>query len=151
MPIVNRSQGVISSAMHPKPEYSRVVTIGFSLPRPPGEMHAVSPKLGNRLILSSVDVWIDGGMAIVAAQYWFDLRRGLQMPASQLEIQQWDYLLPVFNPTGIWVFNGFGINVHRRWEMNVLYEGEGQRFAIIANMVGPVMAYVTASFQISEG
>lgn len=137
--------------LHPMPAYSRVVTIEHVDPSPPGQDYAVTPVLGEKLWLLSVDVWITGSGVPVATSWWFDLRRGFEVPKTTLQIQQWEYLLPVKSTVGIWIFNGYGNPVHRHWDMNILYQSPQQRFAIIGHMVGPEISRFTASFRITEG
>lgn len=149
--VVNRSQQVVTAGLRPESAYSRIVTIEHVHPQPPGQDFAVTAVLANVLRLLSVDVWMTGSGLPVATTWWFDLRRGFQLPTRTLQIQQWDYLLPVRSTVGLWIFNGYGNPVHRHWDMNVVYKGASQRFAIIGSMAGPALARVTASFRISEG
>ncbi len=149
--LISRDQPLVMGVYYPRGVYSRVVTIGHSLPSAADERFVCTPPLGNKLWLLGIKLWFTGSAALDTDAWWFTLRRGFARRPTQLGIWQWEDMLPVFSPNGVGIWNGWGSPKAFEWSMNRLYEGAAQKFALIWNLTGPLMGHIQASFEISEG
>lgn len=146
-----RDQQLIAGVMYPRGVYSRQVCAGQSLPQPPGQQFCFTPTLAQNLWLLAVDVFLVGVGDPQSAAWWFTLRRGFTLPGTSAEVWLWEDILPVNSPVGLWSWHGYALPQHLHWDMNRLFTGQAQRFAVIFNIVGPLISYIQVSFEVSEG
>lgn len=149
--LANKSQRIVTGVMSPQATYSRVVSMAQVLPQPPGDMFCYTEALAQHLWLIGVDVWLVGQGDPQAARWSFTLRRGLTVPPNSLVVRNWEYVLPLLSPSGLWSWHGESTPFHMHWDMMKLFEGQSQRFAAAFNITGPVVSYLQVSFEISEG
>jgi len=149
--LISKAQPLVMGVYYPRGVYSRVVSIGHSLPSAADQRFVTTPPLANKLWLLGIRLWFTGSTALDTHAWWFTLRRGSSRHPTQLGIWQWEDMLPVQSTGGIWSWNGWGTPVAFEWSMNRLYEGQAQKFALIWNLTGALMGHIQASFEISEG
>lgn len=152
MPIINRSQGLISSAQNPVPAYSRVVSCAMAVPPGPGAVYSVTGKVGQRVWLRSVRLW---GWAFVpnpANQTLFRILTGTTDVNSAAEILTWHDIFPLAVtgfPNDVWA-KADGVD-RFEWSLLQLFTGEGRRFGFWAERGAIGMDEIIVSFEISEG
>jgi len=149
--LLSKQQRIQAGVTAPQSVYSTVVNMAQVLPQPANLAFCFTRALGQRLWLLDIDVWIFGKPVDPGDSWWFYLRRGFQRPGDIAEVAQWENILPLQSPTGLWSWHGYGTPAHMHWEMQTLYTGQSQRFAAGFNVTGPIVSYFQASFHISEG
>ncbi len=150
--IVTRSQQVRTAALQPEPAYSRVVILQTDIPAPIGGNNwAITPMLGNRLMLLRIDVWIQtvGQGAFLEGLLAITSGIGADVDGEVVR-ERWDNVLDVtrLDVRGI---RFFCCEKHLQFEMKKLYIGESQRFGIYSENLGIKAYNVLAAFQIAEG
>lgn len=151
--VVARNQQEEMARRHPKPVYSRRVCLDLKADKGSGQADMqVTPPLGNRLWLLSIDIWFMNYTIDVVTQGWIVISTGGgKKPTAQDVVYNWDNLLPVIGTKKPW-FQWFGIRGERHYSMMRFFEGTERRFgAYIENKQNNIDWYAHVSFEISEG
>ena len=151
--VVARDQQAEMRRLHPKPAYSRVIAQDFMLMDSAGGFYyMISPPIGNRVWLLSIDVWfqpwaIDGLICL-----WFQFKTGQTDMASKNDVVfRWESVIDVPRHVDNQMYH-WGGPAHRRFEMMQFYEGQGRRFAATGQIYGAsVDCWMSVAWQISEG
>lgn len=149
---VPRNQQLAMAAAHPKPYYSRVVSLVCKAIQAGGGRYAVTAPLGSNLWLLSVRVWLDAKPQDSAQRTEFQVLTGTG-PVNQIaDMEKWDDVLPLLNEDKErepWkIVDG---RFSQTWTIMRFYEGTHRRFAVVAVRIGADNDNVRISFEISEG
>jgi len=150
--VVPRNQQLAMAALHPKPYYSRVVSVHLYLDPPGTDVFVVTPTLGNRIWLLGVRVFADKKPLDSSQLVSFDIVTGMAEPAGVGDVKKWDRVLPIQNYHYGWepwrIFDG---SHGRVWSMMKFYEGTERRFGVWGWRDGEDNMRMQVSFEISEG
>lgn len=150
--LVNKVQPIVQGVKNPKAVYSRQVLVQLFVEGGVGNSDwGVTPPLGNRVRLLSVDVWLQpttqGGF--IECTLKVQTGAGKKFSAYQIS-EQW---APVMDSSmllkvGLMIYC---CGITMRFDMDKLYTGESQRFGLFSQNNGNVAYTVIGAFQISEG
>lgn len=150
--IVNRSQQVRSAGISPKAENSRVIILQLLVAGGVGnDDYAVTNKLGNRLWLLSVDLWIQATTQADFLSGFLKVTAGTgQNLNAGIVSLEWTSVMDVsmIMPQGMMFFC---CDLHLRFDMRKLYVGESQRFGLYSGNLTIKQYSILAALQISEG
>jgi len=150
--VVARDQQAEMRRLHPKPAYSRIVSVELLVSQGWGWQYVVTPVLGDKLWLLGVDVW-PAVKAVNFDQYSeFVLYAGGGRQVSLDDVLQWDVVMPIFDNQSrlvTWRITDGSSGFH--WQLAKHYEGDNRRFALVGFRVAEDPSTLQASFHISEG
>jgi len=150
--VVARNQQLAMAAEHPKPYYSRVVSVWMGLIPGAALTYSVTPTVGNKVWLLGVKVWCDLKATDRSQLSYFKVYAGSGKPSDAEDVKKWTNILPVYSSFAAdvnWgIYDGSpGIE----WPMMRFFEGSERRFGIVAGRSGEDLGDLCASFEISEG
>lgn len=139
--------------LHPKPTYSRVLTLELIVPAGiGGEDYNYTEKLGTDLWLLAVDIWVSSLSAGGECGGFFQISTGFDKPTSSGDIvMKWKSL---FQHQGIKPYPAFKFieKGHMRFTMMRFWNGQPRRFgAYIGNFSDVDQLFAIVAFEISEG
>jgi len=150
--IVPRNQQLAMAAEHPKPFYSRVVSLLLDVSQALGLKYVVTPPLGNRIWLLGVRVWCKPKAVDESQHTFFWLYSGEGVANSGEDVANWEKILP---KTGLTRGNNYWVmsdgESYMEWKMMRFFEITGRRFGVIAGRSGFGDDILQVSFEISEG
>jgi len=150
--VVARNQQLAMAAEHPKPYYSRVVSVWLGLVEAAGLQYAVTPPVGNNVWLLGVRIWIDLKATDRGQLNYFKVFAGSGKPGSVDDVKSWTDILPVWSTQAADVNWGlYDGSPGMKWSMMRFFEGTERRFGVVAGRVGKDTSVMFASFEISEG
>lgn len=151
--VVGRNQHEEMRRLHPKPAYSRVISVSMGLPDDSNWHYILTPVMGNRVWLLSVDVWVAPKAIDTTQATLFDISIGSGAPRTVEELRTWEVVLPILdenNKRTAWVASDGSEHFH--WNMMRFYKGEARRFGIAGiRGTGGGDDLLKVSFEISEG
>ena len=151
--VVNRSQQVYTSGLHPISAYSRVESINLMLEKDGTFAWNYTRPVGNKVWLTHVKVQVMAKPENLSQGTAIILYAGQGVPNSFADLDSWARILPLFNQIkqrAPWMFID-GVNV-LEWDLSILYKGENRRFAVGGYRVGGFRAdSIWVSFTIAEG
>ena len=153
MQVVNRSQQVVTAGLSPKAEYSRVVSVAVDLDDDDLFRWAVTPKLGNKIWLLKVDVWVFPYVINEGMRVLFEIRQGDGEPTTENIFNSWENILPLYNEDMKMVeWKIYDGQSHRQWTMKRRFIGKSIRFGVKASRsINAGHSKIWVSFEISEG
>jgi len=150
--VVARNQQLAMAEAHPKPYYSRVVSLFMGCSQVAGLTYSVTPTIGNKVWLLGVKIWAEYKPPDRSQLSYFKVYAGSGKPNSVDDVKQWTNILPIWSTLGAdvnWGLydgdNGFD------WPMMRFFEGSERRFGVVAGRQGMDYGVLFASFEISEG
>ncbi len=151
--VVSRNQQREMERLHPKPAYSRVLTLELSVPAGIGaEDWNYTEKLGTDLWLLSVDMWVSSLTPGGLCGGFFQISTGFEKsPGSGDIVMEWESL---FQHQGIKPYPAFKFveKGHMRFTMMRFWNGQPRRFgAYIGNFSDTDQIFGVVAFEISEG
>lgn len=151
--VVRRNQQAEMERAHPKPAYSRVITLELVVAAGIGEdCYNYTDRLGTNLWLLGVDVWVTALALNGECGGFFQISTGFDKPASSEEVAlKWKSL---FQHKGIKPFPSFRFyqGGHLRFSMRRFWNGQPRRFGVyIANFSATDGMFALFAFEISEG
>lgn len=151
--IVGRNQQLAMAEAHPRPYYSRVLTLELSLAAGIGaDDFNYTEKLGANLWLIGVDMWVTALALNGECGGFFQISTGTDPPKSAGEVcMGWKSL---FVHQGIKPYPAFKFfqQGHMRFNMKRFWEGQPRRFGVYAaNFSAAHGLFVVFAFEISEG
>lgn len=149
---LNAEQQIYIPTFRPKVAYQRVESVIVFLSGPPVAEYALTPKVGNDVWLTAIDIW-PLPRDNVSANYTVVLpTAGTGDNPSDNDVQNWDICLPMTNNNNqqgnYIIYEGAG---HMRWEMERLYTGEARRFSLYCYKAAGNPEIIQCAFTISEG
>jgi len=145
------NQTILAGVTHPESSYSRVVSCSHYHPVPPGQNFAYTIALGQSIWLLSVDVWLDTNPHFANHAFTFSVWRLMTEPRVLLDMYAAENVLPLRSNAGWWYWHKYGPEGHFHWDMEHLYQGQGQRFGVVLTGAGAIISQIHASFRITEG
>ncbi len=151
--VVPRNQQLAMAQAHPKPVYSRVVSLGLTVAPDDVWYIAYTGFLGTDLWLLSVDLW--NTPRPVNPNNFTEVRMyvGTSTPRGYDDLSTWEPLLPLRVGMGAeasWLVDDG--RLHMRWDMMKFFEGLPRRFGMTARRTTAIgYDVVNLSFQVSEG
>lgn len=139
--------------LHPKPAYSRVVSIAFNVIGDGTWRYVTTPPLGQILWLLKIDVWRWPRAPDISKGTEFRIFAGSGDPGSVLGLENWEEVLPVMlDGTKKHLWRAFDGANHFQWTMMKFFEGRTRRLAV-SHMRGAGFGNdaLYVSFEISEG
>jgi len=136
---------------HPKPYYSRVVSL--VCPAVEGTpAFAITQPFGTDLWLLGIRVWLDAKPQDSTKRTEFHVLTGTEPVTDILDMDKWEDVLPILNQNNQrepWkIVDGRFL---QEWSMMKFYEGKPRRFAVVAVRIGANDDNLRISFEISEG
>jgi len=136
---------------HPKPYYSRVISVMAGAPGGVAEGYGSSQGLGQDMWLLGIDVVIQIEPGGALEQCFFDLYRGTEPPKTQQDVENWEKIIDFPKIPGVSGMVARGAHRQFSFKMMRFYSGTGNRFGVVIRNVSTLQGYVYAFFEISEG
>ena len=137
---------------HPKPYYSRVVSIATDVIGDGEWRYVTTPPMGQSLWLLKIDVWRWPKSPDASKGTEFRIFGGSGAPGTVKELDRWEEVLPVLLDGKRHLWRAYDGTDHYQWTMMRFFEGRPIRLAVShmrAATFGNDVLYV--SFEISEG
>ncbi|MBA7627279.1 hypothetical protein ES703_34741 [subsurface metagenome] len=149
--LITKSQAIRASVNNPMAAYSRVVLVQLIVDAGVGSDSAgTTPPLGNRVRLLGVDIWLQpvaqGGFIEGAVKV--KTGSGVKTPVSVISLE-WATVMDESQLLKLG-FLVFCCVQHYHFDMNRLYVGESQRFAVYSTNLSNTKYSILGAFQISE-
>lgn len=150
--VVPRNQQEESRRLHPKPHYSRVLSMKLPVFQGWGATYACTPPVGDRVWLLGIKVWSLNRAIDQSQVSFFRVITGTVQPKSLEDVYAWTNILPLVDEAGksaeFLLYDGMpGFE----WSIMMFFEGHGRRFGAYAARVGEDVDVLQISFEISEG
>lgn len=151
--VVARSQQLEMARKHPKPVYSRVVSVACNVIGDGVWRYVTTPPMGQNLWLLKIDVWRWPRSPDISKGTEFRFFGGSEEPGSVEALERWEEILPVLldgKTRHLWrAFDGTN---HLQWTMMRFFEGRTRRLALMhMRQVGFGNDAIYVSYEISEG
>lgn len=150
--IVGRDQQAEMRRLHPKPAYSRVVSVQLVVFEEWGDTFVVTPVVGDRVWLLGIRVWCDVKVVNIDRLSFFNIYTGSGNPQNAQDVLAWVNILPsgaqFSGPTYWQLFDGMS---GFEWSMMRFFQGSSRRFGIVGSRFGIDYGMLNVSFEISEG
>jgi len=150
--IVRRDQQAEMARLHPKPAYSRVVSVSLVLASGVPATFVKTPVFGTRLWLLSVRVHKFAAVVDATKDTRFAIFAVSGKVQSVDDAQLGQRILPLMNNSAEleWWMMLDGAQ-DRQWSMMMFFEGKPMGFAVVGIRGGLGNDLLTVSFEISEG
>lgn len=150
--LFNKVQPIRAGVRNPASVYSRVVLVQLFVDGGVGnDDYGVTPPLGNRVRLLSVDIWMHPTEQGAWIKTTLKVQAGSGTNLSGYIVsEQWT---PVMDSTMLLKVGMmlYCCELHMRFVMDKLYVGESQKFGLYSSNVGTTAYTIIGAFQISEG
>ena len=150
--VVARNQQEEMRRRHPKPAYSRVVSVGQIAVGGGGVVLANTPVLGSRIWLLHIKIILSAKVVNPAQATYFDIRVVQKAAWTYDDFRSGKRILPLWTGETIepwWQFADGRTDVE--WDMMRFFEGQERRFAVAAQRIAEDNMLFVVSFEISEG
>lgn len=150
--LINKAQLIRVGVKNPAPDSSRIVIVQLLVAAGIGnDDWAVTPPLGNRVRLLSVDVWMQpttqGGF--IKSFLKVTTGTGMKFTADMIS-NQWASVMDVSMIVKVGMML-FCCDKHMRFDMSKLYVGESRRFGMYSQSNSNTQYSIIGAFQIAEG
>jgi len=150
--VVPRNQQLAMAEEHPKPYYSRIVSVHLYMHTHGAEVYAVTPSLGNRIWLLGIRAWTTIQPVDLSQFLHFDLVQGSEKAVDVEQVKRWTRLVPIRNYfDGLEYWQIYDGSPGFEWSMMQFFEGSMIRFGAWGWRDGENPVRMQISFEISEG
>ena len=150
--VVARNQQEAMRRLHPKPQYSRVISVTNVAVGGGGVVLANTPVVGSRVWLLNVKILLSAKTIDPTQATYFDIRAVEKATWTYADFRGGERILPLWSGKTLepwWQFSDGRTDVE--WDMMMFYEGQERRFAVAAQRIAADNMLFSVSFEISEG
>jgi len=149
--LVNKSQQVVTEGFAPKTAYSRIITVHASCAGGGNYAYGVSPVLGQRLWLLSINVTVQADLGGQFQRMHFSIHRGKTAAQRWQDVREWEHLIDFGTFAGFHGMVVYGQWKQFRWNVSKLFTGELNRLGVLFYNAGDSIGVCHVFFSVAEG